>query len=341
MKKNLIYILGAIAIIIIVALIVRNYLNRNPLDVDVSDIELNVKVERFDLELYQSSESWDGIIALREKYGLFFEVYNDDIIGIGGIENSSYLVYLNTFLSDYAVIEAGREVKKQYSDLNQLNDELTGGFKHLLYYFPDEEIPRIVSFIAGFNQSIVLLDGFIAIGLDKYLGQDCPLYDMMEIPDFAKFEMTQEQVAIDVMTAWATDKYPYLPESDNLLNQMVYNGKILYFLDAMFPDFDEARKCKYTHEQLQFCYQFERDIWTNFLENKLLFETDHLTIRKFVDSAPFTHQFGPDSPPRVANWIGLQIVRSYIKNNDVSLQQLMEETDYQKILNLSEYNPKY
>ncbi len=342
MKKILIYISSIIVLAVLLFFIVRYFAkNRNPLDIDVSDIELNLEIERFDVELIDVDNSWEAIEKLQEKYGEFFEIYNKEIISIGGIENASYLTYLNTFLNDYSVVEANREVKKIYSDCNKLNKELTQGFKHLLFYYPDEDIPRIVSFIAGFNHSVVLIDGFIAIGLDKYLGKECQLYDMLGIPQYAKAEMVPEQIPIDVLTAWAQDRYLYEPESDNLLSKMVYNGKILYFLDAMFPDFNQARKLKYTEEQFAYCSKFERDIWTNIIENKLLFDTDHFTIRKFVENAPNTYQFGPDSPPRVANWIGLQIVRSYVKNNEITLVELMEENDYQKVLNLSQYNPKY
>ncbi|MDD2636539.1 MAG: hypothetical protein PHW82_13690 [Bacteroidales bacterium] len=342
MKRIIIYISAIVvlaAIIIIILVVFFN--NRNPLDVDVSDINLDVEIERFDLDLMEVNSLWENVEHLHDKYAAFFEVYNNEIISIGGIENSSYLTYLNTFLNDYSVVEANREVSKTFSDCSILNDELTEGFKHLLYYYPDEEIPRIVSFIAGFNHSVVLIDGFIGIGFDKYLGKECQLYDMLGIPQYAKDEMVPEQIPVDVFTAWAQDRYLYKPETDNLLSNMLYKGKILYFLDAMFPDFNQTRKLKYTEEQLAFCYKFERDIWTNIIENKLLFETDYFTIRKFVEKAPNTYHFGPDSPPRIANWIGLQIVRSYIENNSITLTELMKENDYQKILNLSQYNPKY
>jgi hypothetical protein len=345
MKKKLIYII-ALSVVALLAIffLIKYYVNKNPLDVDVSDIKLEVKVERFDLELQQVLEgnSYDKLDKLEKKYGGFFTVYNKQIISIGGIENESYLQYLSTFLSDYAVVEGSKQVEKSFPDFNKINEELTIGFKHLLYYYPEVKVPRIVSFVAGFNQSVVSTDGFIGIGIDKYLGADCQLYDMLEIPDFAKFEMCPNQIPIDVMTAYVTSEFPFVTENETLLNRMVYNGMVLYFLDAMYPEIDEARKCKYTQEQLDFCVKFERDMWTNLIENKLLFITEFLTVKKFVESAPNTYQFGPTSPPRTANWIGLQIVRSYMKNNSgVSLQDLMLEKDYQKILNLSQYDPKY
>ncbi len=343
MKKKLIYILVFVVLAVIVFFIIRHFISKDPLDVDVSDIELSIEVERFDLDLQKvlDGDAYENIEKLNEKYADFFEVYNYDIISIGGVENSSYLTYLETFLNDYSVTEASKIVKEKYQDMSLVNEELTNGFKHLLYYYPEVKIPRIVSFVAGFNHSVVVTGDFIGIGLDKYLGSDCELYNMLDIPEYAKAEMTKEQIAIDVMTAWVDDQYPFIPKSENLLEYMIYNGRRQYFLDAMYPEFSESRKNKFTANQLSFCEHFERDMWTGLIENKLLFVTDYFTIRKFVENAPFTAQFGPDSPPRTVNWLGLQIIKAYVKNNSVSLSELMNETDYQKILNDSGYDPQF
>ncbi|HNQ68114.1 MAG TPA: hypothetical protein PKN32_07040 [Bacteroidales bacterium] len=341
--KNLIYVVIITLLVVISVFVIRHFINKNPLDVDVADIELQVKIERFDKDLQHvfDGNAYENIEGLSKKYQDFFEIYNYDVISIGGPENASYLTYLSTFLTDYSVTEATKQVEKVFSDMSAIEEELTDGFKHLVYYYPEIKVPRVVSFIAGFNHSVILTENYIGIGLDKYLGSDCELYEMLEIPEFARAEMVKEQIPIDVMSAFYESEYPFIPKSENLMEYMIYNGRKLYFLDAMFPKFDEARKNKYSDIQLEFCKRFERDMWTNIIEKKLLFATDYLTIRKFVESAPFTYEFGPDSPPRAVNWLGWQIVKSYMSNNDVSIPELMEETDYQKILNLSGYDPKY
>ncbi|MDR2011134.1 MAG: hypothetical protein LBQ22_11715 [Bacteroidales bacterium] len=343
MKKRIVYIIIGILLIAGVIFFLSSVLKKDPLIVDISDINLKVEVERFDKEfeniLY--GDSYKKIQDITMEYQDFFDIYNKHIIGIGSVNNASYLVYLNTFFNDYSVVEASKEVDKVFSDMRSINEDLTYSFRHIKYYYPEFEVPRIVSFIAGFNQSIVTMDGFIGIGLDKYFGEECSLYEMLDIPQYTRFEMTPEQITVDLVTALAKDRYTYEPESENLLNAMIYNGKILYFLDAIMPEFKEARKNKYTQDQLDFCYYYEKEMWTNLIENKLLFSSDYFTIRKFTENAPYTTQFGINSPPRAANWLGLQIVRSYMKhNNGVSLLDLMEDNNYQRILNLSQYSPK-
>lgn len=314
----------------------------NRLDVDVSDIQSNIAVERFDQEFYACSGNsmYAEIGKIAEKYPLFFDLYNSHIISCGSYSEQSYYECLKVFFSDYSVIEAYGAVNKEFASCDDIQDALNDGFRHLLYYYPETELPRVVTFVAGFNQSVVLMDGYVGIGLEKYLGADCPLYDMLQIPDYAKREMQRKMIPVDVMTEMFHDEHPYNPETDNLVNRIIYNGMAMYFVEAMFPDMPEADKLNYTEDELGYCRHFERDMWTALIENEYLFTTDMFTIKKFTENAPFTAPFGQECPARVANWTGLQIVKAYVDNNNVSFAELMEETDYQKILNMSEYNPR-
>ena len=341
-KKNIILIASLIILLISSVFVYRGFFtNRNPLDVNISKISINIDIERFDkdLEKLKGKTNPELVAELQKKYGLFFKAFNSEVIGIGGIEYQAYLVYLNTFLSDYAVMEASKSINDVFKSDNWLNDELSLAFRYFKYHFPDYEVPRIITFNGGFNQSIVTGTGFIAIGLDKYLGKDNPLYEMLAIPEFAKVEMIPGRIPFDVMRAYALMEFPYNDSVDNLIYKMIYNGRLLYFLDACFPNRSDMEKIVYNEHQILYCQTFEKDMWTYLVSKKLLFSTDFLLIRKFTENAPFTSDFGNDSPPRTGNWIGWQIVRSYMKNNDISLEELMYETNYQKLLNNSQYNP--
>lgn len=341
-KKKYLLIIITVLLIVTIIILVKYISPHNPLKVDISKIDLIIEVERFDLDIQdvKNGNSYEKVQNISKKYNEFFDIYNNQVIGIGSTDNSSYLAYLITFLNDYSVVEATKEIATVYKDIDKINEDLTYCFKHFKYYYPDSQFPRFISFVAGFNQSIINTDDFIGIGLDKYLGANCELYKMLNIPEYLRFEMSPDQIVIDITTVLAKEKYPFEPEVQNLLSAMIYNGKILYFIDAMLPEFKESRKNKYTEQQIGYCYHFEKNMWTSLIENKLLFSTDYFTIRKFTENSPYTYQFGPDSPPRTANWLGLQIVRSYMKNNkNISLKELMEDSNYQKILNLSQYSP--
>jgi len=114
----------------------------------------------------------------------------------------------------------------------------------------------------------------------------------------------------------------------------------MYFVDAMMPDLADTLKIGFTRRQLDFCKKNEATMWTYLAEHKQLFTTDRMSIKRFMDDGPFTSAFTDESPGRAGVWIGWQIVRSYMKqNNKVKLANLMEMTDYQSILNKSGYQP--
>jgi uncharacterized protein YjaZ len=74
-----------------------------------------------------------------------------------------------------------------------------------------------------------------------------------------------------------------------------------------------------------------------------LYETDDQKIQTYINEAPFTPQLGEhnQSAPKLGIWTGWQIVKEYMdRHPDVTLQQLMNNQDAQKILNDSKYRPK-
>ncbi len=341
-KKNRIFFSAIILTGVIVIILLTFIKKTASLYCDISDIDIEVELERFDKDFFDISKEnpMKKIVEIQNKYDIFFDVYNHKIISIGGVESQSYLTYVRTFLTDYAVTEAYKSINEVFADYLDINQELSLAFRYFNCYFPDKKIPRVIAFNGGFNQSIVTTEDFIGVGLDKYLGKDNELYDMLSIPYFARVEMTPERIPLDVLKAYALMEFPYNDSVDNLINKMIYNGMILYFLDVCFPNYKDRYKIAYNEMQQAYCETYEKDMWTYLVSKQLLFSSDHLVIRKFTKNAPFTSDFGNDSPPRTGNWLGWQIVRAFMETNkEVSVSDLMNMTDYQKILNKSQYNP--
>ena len=98
----------------------------------------------------------------------------------------------------------------------------------------------------------------------------------------------------------------------------------------------------YTPEQYEWAMANETDIWTYFVENKLLFDTDSKLLSRFINPAPFSKfylEFDNDSPPRLGRYIGWQIVKSYMERNNVPLQMLPGKTN-DEIFKEANYKPR-
>ena len=227
-----------------------------------------------------------------------------------------------------------------FPDVSDLSYHLTKAFKYYKYYFPDKNVPAIYTYIGGFNQSIVISDSILAIGVDKYLGYDCEFYDRLGIANYLQVNMNPENIPTDALRAWAMTEFEFNDSVDNLVNNMVYQGKILYFLDAVFPEAPDSLKIGFSENEVKWCMKNEKQMWNYLIEQKLLFSTDYMVINQHINPAPFTPGFPSDSPGRATVWLGREIVKAYMKRNpEVSVSNLMFNNNYQKILSESRYEP--
>ena len=96
----------------------------------------------------------------------------------------------------------------------------------------------------------------------------------------------------------------------------------------------------YTDEEWGDVFENEDIIWANFIQNEWLYETNHIIKQKFLGERPNVYEIGEKCPGRVGAWLGWRIVNAYMKNANVSVQQLMAEQDHHKIFAQSNYKPK-
>lgn len=315
--------------------------SRNPLNIDVSNVKINLKVKHLDVDLLKldTGRIESDLPVLRKKFGDFFNIFTYRMIGIGGPEQPTFNAELKAFVSDTMIRRVEKSIAGKIDTL-VLRKELESAFKYYRHYFPEKQIPVVYTCISGFNQSVVVADSLIGVGLDKYLGRSAPFYEKLGLPAYKIKNMTKERMVPDMLYAWATSEWVKPDNSNTLLSNMIYGGKIMYFLDAILPDAHDSLKIGYSEKQLTFCKKNEAKMWTYLAEHKELFTTDRMNIKRFIDDGPYTAVFTEESPARTGVWIGWQIVRSYMKQNPATtLKMLMDNNDYQKILNDSGYQP--
>jgi len=314
--------------------------NSNNFDVDISQIKVDLNIKRLDLDLMQNYPDTPDVYNLMKNYGNFLELYSYQILQIGGVNQRDFaklLMDFNKYCQEYKIPS---QVQKQFGDLSRLKEALNNAFRYYKYYFPDKAIPEIYTYYSNFSESVITDDGLIGIGLDKYLGADCDLYARLGFDNYKVRRMFPEMAPVDCMRAWAMAEFPYKDSADNMLNQMVYEGKIQYFLDAMLPFTSDTLKFGYTKDQFDWADYNEGKMWAYIIDSQLLFSTDALTIRKMIGDGPFTTLFANNSAPRAGAFLGWKIVQNYMKYNDnVSLPELMQDADYQGILNKARYKP--
>jgi len=120
---------------------------------------------------------------------------------------------------------------------------------------------------------------------------------------------------------------------------MIDHGKSYYLLSKLLPCTSENILIGYTEEEWKESFENDAIIWANFVENKLLYETNHQMKQKFLGERPNVYEIGEKCPGRIGRWLGWQIVKSYVDQTGVSVQGLMNETDANKLFSASKYKP--
>jgi hypothetical protein len=316
--------------------------NRNRLKVNIAEIDVEVKVERFDRELFGLSGDTinQAISGFYDRYGDFFDVFNVHVINIGQASSRRYPSYLSMFINDPTNREVFETTEEVFRNMDPVNKQITNGFRHYIYHYPDSLLPRVIGYVSRFNQGLFTVHRFIGVGLDQYLGSDSDYYSQMGTPQYLSRKKVPDRIPVDVMYAWATQLYPFNDSVDNVLTRMIHQGMLLYFVDAMYPALEDAAKMGFTEDQMKWCINNEQQMWTYLVEEKLLFSTDPLVIRKLIDDAPHTSYYTTESPGRAAVWQGLQIVRAFAERNPkLTVPEIMAKRDYQEILRISRYHP--
>lgn len=316
----------------------------NPLKVNVSDIKNDIRVVRFDKELFaiNSKDTLQSLTALSSKYPEFFDLFTYKVIQIGGIGDSLFIDGMKQFLTDTMILNVKKLVDAEFSDFDRTKKQINEAFKYFQYHFPDKELPTVYAYFSGFNQSVVTAENIIGISLDKYLGRDCEYYRKLNsTPQYKILNMHRDKIASDVAYAWGVTEFEHTNKATTVLDNMIHYGKLMYFVDAMLPEMHDSLKIGYTKLQLDWCEKNEAQMWSHLIENKMLYSNKRMDIIRYINNSPTTSGFPLESPGRTGVWIGWQIVREYMKKfPETTLTDLMINCDYQQILNDSKYFPE-
>jgi hypothetical protein len=278
---------------------------------------------------------------LEYTYGKFYKTFIRSIVNNGDIKDSSYLMRIKAFVTDFDMKNAYAACQKNYSNISFLQNDFQSVFKKFKTIYPQKPLPKVVTMMSGFNYSAVNIDSTLAIGLEMYLGTNSEFYKMLALPLYKRKFMGKENIMPDAIRAWMLEEFKYDMSANDFLSQIVYMGKIMYLTDALLPQVSDTLKIQYSQQQMEYCVANEFNMWSYFVTQKMVYSTDQAKIMKYTVEGPFTTAFSKNSAPRVGYWMGWQIVKKYMSNNpQITIQQLMEEKNAQIILTKAKYKPK-
>lgn len=294
----------------------------------VEEMPLEMKLHRFEQAFFDAKPT--ELDRVKAEYPDFFPEGTPDAVWLEKLQHPQWR-------------ELYAEVEKRYKNFNNKQNEIEELFKHIKYYFPKVKTPEIYTAIGemDYNNKAIYSNDKLIIALELFLGKDHRFYS--EFPEYIRQNFEDRQMLPEIASSFAFGIIP-APRDQMLLSQMIYYGKELYLKDALLNDtYTDAEKIGYTPEQIQWSKDNEGFIWEYFVSKELLYSTNSKLPNQFINLAPFSKfylEVDNESPGRIGQWVGWQIVRSFMENNDkVSLQQMLK-MDAKYIFEQSKYKPK-
>ncbi len=317
---------------------------------DVSGIEAPLEILRFEKELFSlDTHNLAGPLAeLEARYPEFSNIYFNVILGSKdpGIAPEGHEAFMRGFIAHPAVRRLYDTTQVVFGDMADVKQEFEQAIRFFKYWFPDQPAPeKLTTFISEYSiAAFVFGNNELALGLDLYLGEDYPYWQLdPSNPAFSTYltrTFNKQHIIVKSFQPLLEDILGQT-QGERLLDYMIYNGKKLYFLDLVAPEAPDSVRLEMTGDQVEWLYNNEQEMWNHFLREDLLYSNDFAKIRKLIDYSPSSPGMPPQAPGRTANWVGWQIVKAYMKQHpETTPQQLAGIRDGQVILDGSKYKPK-
>lgn len=299
--------------------------------IEIVDIKKSVDldIERFDLEFLNIDQQ--KLTLLKKKYPKF----------LPETEEFTNEFWINKS-KEPAFIDLNNEVRKKFNNIKKLENDLEMLVSRIKYYFPEEKTPSvytIVNEIANEPKALYTEEEII-ICLDSYLGKNFKYYG--EFAEYQKANLEASQILPDLVSNFFVCRKNKNLQDKTLISEMIYYGKLHYLKDILLPETPNHQKIGYTELQEKFCVENEFQMWSYLVDEKLLYDNNIKNYQRFIEDGPFTKfylEIDRESPGRIGQWLGWQIVKSYMENNEVTLDQLLK-TEPTVIFNKSKYKPK-
>ena len=318
---------------------------------DVSNIEITNKLFRFDQRLasLDTNNLKSELTILNQQVPNFYGTYFKNVLPFETKTEADFMNNMKGYLGDYRIQKLQDTTEMIFADFEKdLMPKLDHSMKLMKYYFPDFQAPNLYTFTSEYTyQQFIFRDrerDGIGIGLDMFLGDKYPYKDIdPNNPSFSYYLTRTYNKAhlpkkvIEILV----DDIVGRPSGSRLLDQMISNGKKLYILEKVLPMEHDSIIHEYTTKQTKWVQENESPMWAFFFDEEMFYESNTMKINKYINPSPNSPGMPDGAPGRTANYLGLQIVKAYMKKfPNTTLQELIDLKDAQIIMDKSKYKPR-
>jgi len=309
---------------------------------NVSGIKIPLNQLHYEQDFFaiDTNQLETSITALDKKYPGFNTVFLSNILAL---MPQSELADLKSFYRAYQPLY--KQSNAIFKEQEKQSQYIKHGLQYVKHYFPSYPLPtKLISFLGPINSfGSILTEDAIAIGLQLFMGKDHPLYTSEEgqalYPAYISRKFEPVYIPVSAMNNIVLDMYPEQMSGKSLIAQMVELGKRMYVVDHLLPELSDTLITGYSSKQLDACLNNEKNIWSFFIQNDLLYKSDPQLVREYVTEGPFTQAFGKESPGNIGQFLGWQIVKKWMKKNAAVNFDVLMKKDPVQLFEESKYKP--
>lgn len=329
---------------------------------DVSGIAVEVKIARFDQFLFTGLDTNhipEGVRQMKQQYPYFAADFLQYILGIQPLAVTGEPVQeppgsaldgdsgTNRTITRFLQITRPLydSISPKFKDVSDIEKDLKKAFQYVKYYFPAYKVPKVLTYIGPFDTpGVAVTSDAIAIGLHLFAGKDFPFYTSTEgqesYPLYISRRFERTYITPNCMKAVVEDMYPDQSAGKSLIEQMIEKGKRWYLVSKLLPDAPDSVITDYTGAQLKWTIANEGLIWNFMIQGSDIYTSDPAIVKNFVGEAPSTNGMPADAPGNIGQWVGWQIVKTYMeKHKDLAPDALMK-LNAKTIYSDAKYKPK-
>lgn len=296
-----------------------------------------VKFRRLDQLLFTTP-----VDKMAETLKAHQDEYNTELI-VFYPDEPEFVQMTQEFVSDPVTRDIFRITDSLYHDISDIERQLGRALARAYKLCPDmPHVERFYTMVTGdFNYNFRVYSNCsdLCVGLDDYALGAMGKYQYFGMPQYIVHSLSRENIVPDCMYVLGGLQCETNDGELSLLNHAIIEGKKLYFIEQTMPSIADTTLLRYTADQLAWMKDNTEQVWGWLIQNKLLYSTDLSQFHNIIDDAPHTNAFGQNSAPRTTAYIGLQIVRKYMKKSGATMQQLFNNTDSRAILTTSGWRP--
>lgn len=315
---------------------------------DISGIDIPVTIERLEDELMnqpspEALSRWlDANTVVRD---LMWGRTNYQDPNTGEIDSAFFIESLWEVTQFPAFKDSVYgQAKEVLVDLSDIESQLSLVFRRLKAQDPNFTPPAVKTVLSGFARDIYVSDTLWLISVENFIGPQAYYRPQgpgnQPLPHYLAIRYQRDYIVPMLLKSYAQKYIPFEDATPSFLDQILRFGKLYEFTKSVLPELPDSLIVRYPQSVIGDVEDNMQTIWSHFIENELLYNTQYYEYRGYIDEAPGVPAIGNKCPGRVGRYVGWQILQEYRKQQpEEDLLSVMKNPQSQRILQTSQFKP--